>query len=167
MSALLAFARHLHLPVQTWKAGPDVRANDNQGLTMPTGRPPRQKHHVYVVLLDDRVWNEPSFRKSNPDHTLARPCVYVGMTGLATGPHLHYEYLMNGVHMNPQTVKLAGAEPLRAESMDKFRAATAALLTTLSAPAAANVTASTVQPATAATASVRPSSEPSPKGLAN
>jgi murein DD-endopeptidase MepM/ murein hydrolase activator NlpD len=92
---------------------------------------------------------------------------YVGMTGLATGPHLHYEYLMNGVHMNPQTVKLAGAEPLRAESMDKFRAATAALLTTLSAPAAANVTASTVQPATAATASVRPSSEPSPKGLAN
>src|SRR6202051_2938846 len=26
---------------------------------------------------------------------------YVGMTGLATGPHLHYEYLMNGVHMNP------------------------------------------------------------------
>jgi hypothetical protein len=51
--------------------------------------------------------------------------------------------------------------------MDKFRAATAALLTTLSAPAAANVTASTVQPATAATASVRPSSEPSPKGLAN
>ena len=50
---------------------------------------------------------------------------FVGMTGLATGPHLHYEYLMNGVHMNPQTVKLAGAEPLGAESMDKFRAATA------------------------------------------
>jgi len=34
---------------------------------------------------------------------------YVGMTGLATGPHLHYEYLMNGVHMNPQTVRLPGA----------------------------------------------------------
>jgi murein DD-endopeptidase MepM/ murein hydrolase activator NlpD len=87
---------------------------------------------------------------------------YVGMTGLATGPHLHYEYLMNGVHMNPQTVKLAGAEPLDAESMARFRAATAALFTTLSAGAAA-----TVQPATAATASVQTSSEPSPKGLAN
>ena len=92
---------------------------------------------------------------------------YVGMTGLATGPHLHYEYLMNGVHMNPQTVKLAGAEALRAESMDKFRAATAALLANLSAPAAANIAAATVQPATAAASSVHTSGEPSPKGLAN
>lgn len=87
---------------------------------------------------------------------------YVGMTGLATGPHLHYEYLMNGVHMNPQTVKLAGAEPLPAASMDKFRAATAALLTNLSAPAAAHVSA-----ATTATAAVHSSGEPSLKGLAN
>jgi murein DD-endopeptidase MepM/ murein hydrolase activator NlpD len=86
---------------------------------------------------------------------------YVGMTGLATGPHLHYEYLMNGVHMNPQTVKLPGAEPLRAESMDKFRTATAALLGSLSAPATAS------PPTAAATASVHASGEPSPKGLAN
>jgi len=92
---------------------------------------------------------------------------YVGMTGLATGPHLHYEYLMNGVHMNPQTVKLAGAEALRAESMDKFWAATADLLANLSAPTAANVSAATAQPATAATASMHTSGEPSPKGLAN
>jgi murein DD-endopeptidase MepM/ murein hydrolase activator NlpD len=59
---------------------------------------------------------------------------YVGMTGLATGPHLHYEYLMNGVHKDPQTVHLAGAEPLSAESLDKFRADCAPWLALLAAP---------------------------------
>jgi murein DD-endopeptidase MepM/ murein hydrolase activator NlpD len=59
---------------------------------------------------------------------------YVGMTGLATGPHLHYEYLVNGVHKDPQTVKLAGAEPLHPEIMAKFRAATSEWLAELVAP---------------------------------
>ena len=58
---------------------------------------------------------------------------YVGMTGLATGPHLHYEYLMNGVHMNPQTVPLPGAQPLRADALARFTTATAPLLSALAA----------------------------------
>jgi murein DD-endopeptidase MepM/ murein hydrolase activator NlpD len=65
---------------------------------------------------------------------------YVGMTGLATGPHLHYEYLTNGVHRNPQTVQLPGAEPLRAAALQRFRDLAAPLIASLSPP----------QPATAA-----------------
>jgi murein DD-endopeptidase MepM/ murein hydrolase activator NlpD len=65
---------------------------------------------------------------------------YVGMTGLATGPHLHYEYLVNGVHKDPQTVHLPGAEPLHAEALQKFRQLTAPLLADLSPPQAAPAT---------------------------
>ena len=60
---------------------------------------------------------------------------YVGMTGLATGPHLHYEYLVDGVQKDPQTVRLAGAEPLRTASLSTFRAAAAPLLSGLLEPA--------------------------------
>lgn len=55
---------------------------------------------------------------------------YVGTTGSATGPHLHYEFLMGGVHQNPRTIidKLPKAESIDPTEMDNFRAQTADLL---------------------------------------
>ena len=47
---------------------------------------------------------------------------FVGMTGLATGPHLHYEFLIGGTHHNPLTVALPMSIPIDAKYQQAFDA---------------------------------------------
>jgi len=45
---------------------------------------------------------------------------YVGMTGLVSGAHLHYEFLKNGRHLNPRSADLGDGEPVPASRREEF-----------------------------------------------
>ena len=47
---------------------------------------------------------------------------YIGSTGLATGPHLHYEFRLDGVHRNPLTFKTPKASAVPETEMEDFKA---------------------------------------------
>ena len=59
---------------------------------------------------------------------------YVGMTGLASGPHLDYRVSENGKWLNPLQLKSITPDPLRGGSLTRFRANVARLLPRLTSP---------------------------------
>ena len=65
----------------------------------------RHHHSVYVVLLSNDVLYEAKFRKCNPDYDSAKPCVYVGMTGLS--PDDRFDKHKAGIRAN-RYVRLYG-----------------------------------------------------------
>ncbi len=56
---------------------------------------------------------------------------YVGRSGMATGPHLHYEFLVEGNHYDPMSVDLPTGESIPAGKMTAFRQQTAGVLAQL------------------------------------
>ena len=61
-------------------------------------KPSRGKHNVYVIELDDRVWNHARFRTANAGWQLGKPFVYVGMTALS--PDVRFDKHKAGIQAN-------------------------------------------------------------------
>ena len=61
-------------------------------------KPKKHRYSVYVIELSPKVWNHRRFRKSNADHDVLKPCVYVGMTGLS--PDVRFDKHKAGIQAN-------------------------------------------------------------------
>jgi murein DD-endopeptidase MepM/ murein hydrolase activator NlpD len=105
------------------------------GLQGGYGKVIELEHGSGVVTVYGHLSRFASQLKRGQRVALGSVIGYVGSTGLATGPHLHYEYRVRGVHKNPQTVPLPDAAPIPEAGRDRFLVSTADLVNILDLPA--------------------------------
>jgi murein DD-endopeptidase MepM/ murein hydrolase activator NlpD len=92
-------------------------------------------NHVFIQHANSIVTKYLHFskRRVNKGQRVSQGQVIglVGSTGLSQAPHLHYEFLLNGVHRNPRTVSLPKALPLQGSKLVQFQQHAAPYLTQL------------------------------------
>ena len=129
-----------------------VRAHQGVDYAAPTGTPVRAAgagrirfrglkggygnlleidHGAGIVTVYGHLSRFASIARVGAQVQQGQTIAYVGMTGLATGPHLHYEYRLNGHYLDPQHVKLPDATPLDPSLAADFQRQTAPLLAVL------------------------------------
>jgi len=93
-------------------------------------------HHVFVQHANSIVTKYLHFTKRTVKKgqrvKQGQVIGYVGSTGLSQAPHLHYEFVVNGVHRNPRTVPLPKADPLKGAQLTGFQTEAAPVLSQLS-----------------------------------
>lgn len=93
-------------------------------------------HHVFIQHTNGIITKYLHFSKRSVKNgqrvKQGQVIGLVGSTGMSTASHLHYEFLVNGVHRNPRTVPLPKADPLSGEQLIAFQATAAPLLSQLS-----------------------------------
>ncbi len=107
-----------------------------QGKVIKSAYDKYNGHHVFIQHSGSIVTKYLHFTKRTVKNGQSvkqgQVIGYVGATGLATAPHLHYEFVVNGVHRDPRTVPLPKAEPLEGETLASFQVAAAPLQNRLS-----------------------------------
>ncbi len=121
-------------PIQKrWKAhnGTDYRANTGtpvvaagKGKVTHSTYNKYNGHYVFIQHGDGIVTKYLHFSKravKKGDRVKQGQVIgYVGSTGMSEAPHLHYEFLVNGTHRNPRTVKLPDAQPIAKKYREEF-----------------------------------------------
>lgn len=117
-----------------------TKAHLGVDLAAPTGTPiysagdgvvvVKKSHNIYGNYVDIRHNNEYTTRYAHMSRfakisvgqrVMQRQVIgYVGMTGRATGPHLHYEVIRHGVHINPSSIKVASTKSVDKSKMNEL-----------------------------------------------
>jgi len=95
------------------------------------GRAVMIEHGGGIVTLYGHMSRYASKQRRGTRVTQGQIIGYVGQSGLASGPHLHYEFRINGSHRNPLTVKLPAAAPIAKKYRTDFQEKSAPLLARL------------------------------------